>query len=610
MARKSARARTKFSDQRPTQRRRDHTDSAALAKELGINVNKGISKQTFLDLMDGTGMLDHWQNRQTGLGIRGQDKRMSGGVGTTIPFREYEVEEILTADPIARRLVELPVKDSLRKGFALTLADEKQIKKINDELARIQAIFQMKMAGFYARTYGGAGLLMSVDDGLDPSQPLDLRRIRRFNGLIPLTRWELWTQFNDLETNINNPNFNFPKRYYLQPRRGLPFQYENVSAASPMTGLVENEGTKIKTLAYNTQIHSSRIIRFDGKWLPVRKRATNVYWDDSIFTSLWEAMRDFAESHGYLSTIVADFSLAVMKMKSAAALLSGEGNDNQITNMLSNMALFRNVMGAVLLGADDTYEWQSRPVTGLPDVVKEINLRFQACTDIPATILFNTSPSGMNATGDHEMNQWYNEVAWFQKDYWTPKFNRLFEVMLSAKFGPTQGVIPPDFSYEWLPLEQVNEKDEAAARYQVAQTDNIYNDMSGGTIAEEILTQRFGADRYNKNLKLKDVTIKEPEPVDPAKPKENTDAFEVFLEKLKLAEKNRGVKVDHAIVEKELIAMDATDFEERLPAKYLDVAPPGWSEKKMMGLKKAKGVENAFALAWWMHGQGYDAGDE
>lgn len=562
-------------------------DQSQLAARVGSKITKGKNgKGVILGLADAIGHQDHWQNRATGLGMRGQDKRISGGVGITIPFREFEVEEILTASPIARRLVELPGKHALRKGFQITGVDPKIRQKIVREYKRIKLFKNFKIGGDYARTYGGSGLLMSVDDGLDVKEPLDLSRIRRFNGLIPLTRWELWTQFTELETNINNPNFNFPKRYYLQPRRGLPFEFENVTSANPLTGIVENLG-KAQTLQYNSPIHYSRIIRFDGKWLPVRKRAQNVYWDDSVFTSLWDAMRDYSITHGYLANIIADFSMAVMKIESIQALLSAEGGDQQVQAFLEMMAMYRNLLGAIVCGKDDSYEWQSRTVTGLPEVVQEISAFFQASTDIPGTILFNKSPSGLNATGDHEMGQWNNEVASMQTDYWDPAFDRLDEVLLSAKQGPTGGKIPDEISRKWLPLEEMNEKDEAAARKSVADTDNVYNEMSGGALAQVIIETRFGPDGFYSDIKLPDgFLVKEPEPEPEEKGQGQMDGI--------------GKSADEENFMLENDKMTAANWE--CPAKASDVAPPGWEGT----VQKMKGkVSNPYALSWWMVGQGY-----
>jgi hypothetical protein len=518
-------------------------------------------------------------------------------MGYTTPFREIEVEEILAGDPIARRLVELPVKDALRKGFVINTKNMEAKKAIILDMKRLQVIHQMKMAGFYARTYGGAGCLMSVDDGQPLATPLDLSKIRRFNGLIPLTRWELWTNFTDLERNINNPNFNYPAYYRLQPRRGLPFEMENVTAPDPNSGQVENIGGLKYTLGYNTAIHASRIIRFDGKWLPVRKRASNIYWDDSIFTSLWVALRDFSESHGYLSTIVADYSVAVMKIQALAQLLSGDSNDGRVEAMMETMALFRNLMGAVVCGPTDTFEYQDRSLAGMGDVIDRIDKYFQACVDVPGTKLFNMSPSGMNATGGYEDRQWNTEVEWHQTDYWDPKFDRLFEVMQSAKFGPTKGVIIPDLTREWLPLEQQDPKEEALTRYTIAQTDQLYNDMSGGTIAEEILTQRWGGDRYNKNLKLENVNVKEPEP-EPAPGAAGQKATDEVLKMVAMTDaKDFGLKVaTPENIKAEMDAMDGTRFEELLPAKYLDAIPTGW-----------EAVEIKNSLKWWMRARGYSA---
>lgn len=535
---------------------------------------------------------DHWQNRATGLGLRGQDKRVMGSVGITIPFREYECEEILTASPIARRLVELPVKDSLRRGFIRNNIEEEVSKGMDREYKRSRIHHNMKLAGFWGRTYGGAGCLISVDDGLDVAEPLDLTRIRHFNGLVPLSRWELWTQFTELETNIANPNFNYPKRYYLQPRRGLPFDFEKVTLPSPLTGLVENRGVK-QTIQYNSPIHSSRIIRFDGKWLPIRKRAQNVYWDDSIFTSLWEAMRDFSISHGYLSNIVNDFSTAVMKIQTFASLLSAEGGDDRVSSFLETMSMMRNMLGAIVCGPEDSYEWSSRSVAGLADLIDRIDLYFQACTDIPATILFNKSPSGLNATGDHEMKQWGNEVTWFQKDYWDEKFDRVDEVIMAAKDGPTQGKILDEAGREWIPLEQPTGGEEAEARSKIADTDAKYNEMSQGALGPELIKQRFGGPKFNPHFKLpKDFVVPEAlEPEPEEEPEGNPQKDEVDIDDQTLLNLN----------ESEQFKNFAKNWGEM---KLGDISPPGW-KGTVQRMKKHSEITNPWALSWWMANQGY-----
>lgn len=607
-----------FTNELPT-RKPGEINAAKLARQLGTKMTKGnLGLKTFDGLVKALGgkeQMDHWKNVLTGIGMKGQDKRMGGNVGITIPFREYEVEEIYTADNLARRIVELIPFECLRRGFQFTGIDEEPVTKINKFMDQKAIVTNFKTCGEWARLYGGSGAFMIVDDGRKPWEPLDIRNIRSFDGIVPLSRWELWTQYTDLETNIASPNFNKPKIYYLQPRRGLPFTYEKTgSNARNYPGANEGSGADFKfrnrvekpitralqgqpnmkgqeqIIQYNSPIHSSRVIRFDGKPLPIRKRAQNVYWDDSVFTSLFEALRDYQVSHGYIANIISDFSVAVMKIEAFASLLDSEGGDSQVTKLLEIMQLFRSVLGAIAVGPEDSYEWQSRTTTGLPELIEKLAERLQAYTDIPSTILFNKSPSGLGATGNHEMEVWFNVIQAHQKLYYEPRFMQILEVIFMAKNGPTGGKIPDGWGMEWVPLWQPSEQDQATTRKTIADTDNIYDQIGGGALGEEIINQRFGGSKFNPHLRLQKKFVKpEPEVEDPEKPGEQMDGL--------------GKIADPETWNMESDKMDAAGFT-LIDARMKDTAPPGW-QGTVEKMKSHGNISNPFALAWWLYGNGY-----
>jgi hypothetical protein len=373
--------------------------------------------------------------------------------------------------------------------------------------------------------------------------------------------------------------------------------------SKPVAGM----NNKTRVIQYNSPIHASRIIRFDGKRLPVRKRAQNVYWEDSVYTSLFEPLRDWQVSHGYIANIIADFSMAVMKIGSFASLLGSEGGDEQVTKMLETMALMRSVLGAQVVGPEDEYSWQSRTTTGLPELMEKLSERLQAYTDIPATILFNKSPSGMNATGNHEMQVWYNVVQAHQKLYYAPIINRLLEVVFMSKSGPTNGKIPKTWGYEWIPLWQPTELEQAQARKATAETDQLYNDMAGGILAEPIITQRFGSSRYQAELRLPaDMNFPPVEP-DEKDPSTAEGSEKDKHRQLMDAYPGLGIDATEKEWEAEQINMNTIDknFHKQFEGKgNNDVAPPGWAST-VEKMKTSGKVENPFALSWWMWGQGY-----
>lgn len=451
---------------------------------------------------------DGWINVFSGLGKGGFDRRTGGSPGRTIPLREYDVEEIYTADNMARRLVELLPFECFRRFIEFTNLDPKIQKATIQHFGRLQVVARFQRAHEWARLYGGSGIYVSVDDGRDMSEPLDLTKVRSVKGLIVLHRWELWSQYTDLETNINDPNFGYPRQYYLQPRRGLPFTVEEVG--EPQTGMTPipargrqeaNSPTKPTQVLFNYPIHSSRIIRFDGKSLPVRKRASNNYWEDSVYTAILEVLRDYQTAHGYLANIIGDFSMAVHKIKDLKAILSAD-DGTALQKRMAAIALGRSVLGTIPIDMDEeSFEYVERTITGIPDAIDRLAKRFQAYTDTPHTILFNESPSGLGASGNHEEKNWHNIVASVQRIYHNPHVDRLLEILWCSKTGPTSGKIPDDYGYEWLPLSEPTDLEKAQAREAVATADNIWEQM--GVLTPRIIAEnRFAGDHFSMEIKL------------------------------------------------------------------------------------------------------------
>jgi phage-related protein (TIGR01555 family) len=82
-----------------------------------------------------------------------------------------------------------------------------------------------------------------------------------------------------------------------------------------------------------------------------------------------------------------------------------------------------------------------------------------------------------------------------------PLLERLVTLLLRSRDGPTGGREPKNWSFQFNPLWQLNELQEAERRHKAAVTDQIYLDQ-GVVHPAEIRRSRFGGDAYTTETAL------------------------------------------------------------------------------------------------------------
>lgn len=405
---------------------------------------------------------DAWANILTGLGVRNRDKRLSALAQYNGPMVERDAEEIYASDGLARRIITLLPFDAIREWVKF---EEKELQpKINDEVDRLKARKRIIKAWDYARLYGGSGIFVNTGEPIEKlKDPLEMNTIREIKSLVVFSRHELQVDTTDLETDISSVNFDMPKTYNFMPRGRAGGGF---------------------------RIHESRIIRFDGVELPTLLRVSNQYWGDSVYTGILEALRDFGISCGSIAHIVQEFRMLVYSVQNLAQDVVA-GNKEKIQERMELMNISRSVMGAFVLDKDgEGMDSMSANVTNLEKLMDVLSKRLQSVTDIPHTILFNESPSGLSATGKSEERIWYDYVSSQQEQYLAEKIDRLLTMIFAAKSGPFKGREPENWGYDFVPLWQMSDKEQAETNKMNAETDQIYVNM--GTLEpSEVREDRF-----------------------------------------------------------------------------------------------------------------------
>lgn len=428
--------------------------------------------------------VDGWINVLTGLGIKNKDK-MTGMSVQWAAFTETDSETLYAADDVAGRVVDILPDQATMKWIDIKAKDKTVAEAITKATEKLEVDKQFNTAGKWARLYGGSGILLGTTDQ-DLSKPLFTTA--QINSLTVLSRWELYP--NTIQTDPTKPGYGLPETYQLQLRTSSPDQ--NVSSTAI--------------------IHASRILRFDGVVLPRRLHIQNQYWGDSVLTRLYNVLRNFNSSHDSVANVVQDFRIAIMKLKNLADMI-GSGDDATVLKRLDLVNMSKSVARMVVLDESESFENQQTSLAGLKEVLEAVNMRLVAATGLPHTVILGESPGGMQGTGSHQEQIMNDLVKSYQQTQFQPQLDRFFQVLLGSSQGPTAGKVPEGFGYEFTPLWQLDEKEEADIKKINMETDTGYIDR-GVLDPQEVAMSRFGGESYGKEMNI-DLTLRAPVPTLP-----------------------------------------------------------------------------------------------
>lgn len=419
--------------------------------------------------------IDGWVNVLTGWGLANRDKRSAGTFGQAVRLDKVTLEELYRGDAIAAKIVDVLPDDMVREGFALSVGDDtalaQAIVEAVDDLHGLQTFHE---ALVWSRLYGGAGVILGVDDGQEPDKPLNEGNIRAIRFLLALDRHQL--RIASRYEDPREPKYGEPETYRLQP----------------VLGSAVNAGQTI---------HESRVLRFDGVPVPAQARLENEGWGDPVLCRLFNAIRGYANAHDFSLAILQDFSQGVLKLRGLAAKLAAN-DDQAILKRLQALDLGRSTLRSLVLDENDEYERKATPVTGLDKIVEAAERRLCAETGIPHTKLLGESPgASLGEGGDSESRDWYDLVAAEQEKKLRPPLTRLITLLLKSREGPTRGREPEQWSLSFRPLWQLDEMELAEIRSKQAAADRVYLEY-GVLSPNEVAVSRFGGTTWSGDTVL------------------------------------------------------------------------------------------------------------
>ena len=364
---------------------------------------------------------------------------------------------------IIRRIVDVIPSDMLKNWLTITSGIEPSIeKKLNLELRRTQLIDKIKRGLQWGRLYGGAlGVMLVKHQGTDLSQPLQLDWIMPgdFAGLLIFDRWNGVNPSSELIEDISEPDYGYPKYYTVTDPSG---------------------GGSVK-------IHHSRVIRFVGNQLPYWEELTEMQWGASVVESVFDELKKRDNVSWNIAQLTFMANIRVLKMQDLGQLLAATDSESQkeLYNTLEAQNMLLNNMGMQVMDAADGLETHQYTFGGLADCYQQFIMDISGAAEIPVTRLFGRSPSGLNATGESDLQNYYDMIAEKQESILRPILNKLLPVFVLSALGS----IPEDFDFEFDPVAEPTDKERADLAK--CGTDNVVAAYNAGLISQRTALQEL-----------------------------------------------------------------------------------------------------------------------
>ena len=423
--------------------------------------------------------LDGWNNILTWRGQNGKDRTTGNVFVDNIALTDQHLSAMYRANGISKRIVDLIPNEMTREWIQVEGDDDNYIIP---KLEELDAKKKIRSALKWARLYGGAVIVMGIDDSQTEEKRLNEFNVRDVVSLHVFEKQTVQWLESDLYKDLSNPKYGQPEFYTIQP-----------------TGM------------NSFKVHETRVIRLIGEEMPDSIQSLNRGWGDSVLNACFNEMKNLGASYSATANILEDFIQTVLKIQGLSDQVAA-GNDAYVKARLNIIDLSRSVTNTIILDSLEEYDKSASSVSGLDTLIEKFCLALASVTGIPYAILMGQSPAGMQATGDADIRMFYDMVRSQQDDNLKPMLERLIKLLFLSKKSPYKAE-PEAWKICFNPLWQLSEVEEANYRKTIAETDVMY--INTGVLDPiEVGTSRFGSGSFNPETTIDMVAREELEPGD------------------------------------------------------------------------------------------------
>ena len=368
--------------------------------------------------------------------------------GMVIP--DYDLAEKYQYNGLFSKIIDRPAEEALKHGIEYNTSDQTLADFLDDALDRLDWEEKATTAIRWARLFGGAVMVMLLDDGRGLEEPVNWRDIRSVEEL------------RVYERAIVQPD---PDCY-------LTGKAEYFDISSTYGGFF--------------RVHRSRCLVFKNGSLPEYIASQQYfYWGLPEYIRIKRDLSIVLNTHQNAANMVEKSVQPIYKMLGLQDTLATEDGEDMMVKRLDVIDQSRGMLNSIAIDMEgEDYGFQTFQLSGAQEILESTYNLLSAVTCIPQAILFGRSPAGENATGESDLENYYNFVEGIQKRMLKKNIRTLLKAVVQA--GVYDGSIaePQTIKPTFQPLWSLSEAEQAtvelskAQRAQAtAQTAQLYIDM-------------------------------------------------------------------------------------------------------------------------------------
>ena len=348
------------------------------------------------------------------------------------------------------KIIDTPAEEALKHGFDLNLKSDELNAFVEDALDDLEWEERAATAIKWARLYGGALIVMLIDDGRGLEEPVDWEHIRSIDEL------------RVYERSIVQPDYT---SLYQQ-------DYGGKGVGNRVSKFGQPEYYYVSSIYGSFKVHESRCLVFRNGVLPEQtSNATYLFWGMPEYVRIRRALRETVTAHTDSVKLLERSVQAIYSMKGLASLLTTDDGENQVLKRLQLVDTSRGLLNSIAIDSEgEQYDFKTFQFSGVKDVIDATCNMLSALTNIPQTILFGRSPAGMNATGDSDFESYYNFVEKIQRLMLKRNLRTLLDVVFRAGIASGDVTEEPDYKLEFNPLWSLSDTEQATVDQTKAQT--------------------------------------------------------------------------------------------------------------------------------------------
>ena len=441
-----------------------------------------------IDGTQGQFRMDGYKNLLTKYGTS-QDSSMAYTYEGEPITDDMELIRLYEGNGLFTKIIDRPSEEAVKHGLDVDYGDADISEYVEKRLDELDFEDKFATAEKWARLYGGSIIAMLTDDGRGLEEPLNWKDVHSIQELRVFERAIVQPDYTSLY------NFHFMDSIESGKPFGEPEYYQVFSIYGYFT------------------VHRTRCLIFRNGRLPEQTTdAIYRYWGIPEYVKIKRALRECITAHEDGVKLMERSVQAVYKMKNLANLLATDEGENKILQRLQVIDMARGILNSIAIDNEgEEYDFKNSPTSGVKEIIDSTCNMLSAVTNIPQTVLFGRSPTGENATGKSDLENYYNMVENIQKQ--NMKANARTVIDLVLRQGRHEGKIAeiPKYKIKFAPLWSMSDTEQAEVaqkRAQIeqtkAQTISVYIDAGvidpsevrnalakkGDIEVEEIITEK------------------------------------------------------------------------------------------------------------------------